>query len=136
MKNLRINKREKKTPTSRERGKNNLGGSIMKTNNDQKIKTVTDNELEEINGGYGYVIRTISFYKSGSTPKYKVGDIVEIAYEPFAHGHYKEWRRFKVTSVSSKKNAGLIFKEYTYTIERIGGTTKLHNVHESSLRSV
>lgn len=81
-------------------------------------KKVTDDNLEEVTGG-GWE-NAFPRYKSGDTPRYKVGDIVG--------GEYR------VASVSKKKS-GLINKEFTYSLVYLNAPDKVYddNAYESQL---
>lgn len=76
-----------------------------------------------------------SFYSSGKTPKYKVGDkIYKLLVIPPELGKRK-LQKFcvacEITSVSTKKS-GFIFREFTYTVKMSTGEI-VENVYESEL---
>ena len=80
-------------------------------------------------------------YKSGNTPKYKIGDNVYkiLAVLP-KHKADKVSRLQKfcveceVTNVSTKKS-GFIFREFTYTVKMLKNGEVVENVYESELYS-
>ena len=76
-----------------------------------------------------------SFYRSGKTPKYKVGDKVYkltiISPELFNRKLQKFCAACEITSVSTKKS-GFIFREFTYTVKMSTGEI-VENVYESEL---
>ena len=76
-----------------------------------------------------------SFYSSGKTPKYKVGDkVYKLLVIPPELGKRK-LQKFCVacviTEVSTKKS-GFIFREFTYTVKMPTGEL-VENVYESEL---
>ena len=76
-----------------------------------------------------------SFYSSGKTPKYKVGDkVYKLLVIPPEIGKRK-LQKFCVacviTEVSTKKS-GFIFREFTYTVKMSTGEI-VENVYESEL---
>ena len=76
-----------------------------------------------------------SFYSSGKTPKYKVGDkVYKLLVIPPEIGKRK-LQKFCVacviTEVSNKKS-GFIFREFTYTVKMSTGEI-VENVYESEL---
>lgn len=76
-----------------------------------------------------------SFYSSGKTPKYKVGDkVYKLLVIPPEIGKRK-LQKFciacEITSVSTKKS-GFIFREFTYTVKMSTGEI-VENVYESEL---
>lgn len=76
-----------------------------------------------------------SFYSSGKTPKYKVGDkVYKLLVIPPELGKRK-LQKFcvacEITSVSTKKS-GFIFREFTYTVKMSTGEI-VENVYESEL---
>lgn len=76
-----------------------------------------------------------SFYRSGKTPKYKVGDkVYKLLVIPPELGKRK-LQKFcvacEITSVSTKKS-GFIFREFTYTVKMPTGEI-VENVYESEL---
>ena len=74
-------------------------------------------------------------YRSGSEPKYKVGDkvykLIVITPELGKRKLQKFCVECEVTSVSTKKS-GFIFKEFTYTVKMPTGEA-VGNVYESEL---
>jgi hypothetical protein len=74
-------------------------------------------------------------YRSGNTPKYKIGDKVYrvLIVAPEAK---KKLQRFciacEIIKVSTKKS-GFIFKEFTYTIKSLSTGEIVENVYESEL---
>jgi hypothetical protein len=77
----------------------------------------------------------ISTYKSGDTPKYKVGDKVYKLIVILPEFNKRKLQKFcvpcEVTEVSEKKS-GFIFREFTYTIKSATGEL-IENVYESEL---
>lgn len=76
-----------------------------------------------------------TFYRSGNTPKYKVGDkVYKLLVIPPELGKRK-LQKFCVacviTEVSTKKS-GFIFREFTYTVKMSTGEI-VENVYESEL---
>lgn len=76
-----------------------------------------------------------TFYRSGDTPKYKVGDkVYKLLVIPPELGKRK-LQKFcvacEITSVSTKKS-GFIFREFTYTVKMPTGEI-VENVYESEL---
>ena len=76
-----------------------------------------------------------TFYRSGDTPKYKVGDkVYKLLVIPPEIGKRK-LQKFcvacEITSVSTKKS-GFIFREFTYTVKMSTGEI-VENVYESEL---
>ena len=74
-------------------------------------------------------------YRSGDTPKYKVGDkVYKLLVIPPELGKRK-LQKFcvacEITSVSTKKS-GFIFREFTYTVKMSTGEI-VENVYESEL---
>ena len=77
-----------------------------------------------------------TFYRSGDTPKYKVGDkVYKLLVIPPELGKRK-LQKFcvacEITSVSTKKS-GFIFREFTYTVKMIKTGEIVENVYESEL---
>lgn len=78
----------------------------------------------------------ISTYKSGATPKYYVGQMLEIKCTFRGDCHKVDC---VVLEVSSKANAGFFFKEFSYTVEILSYLTEdfygtiYTDVHESCL---
>jgi hypothetical protein len=74
-------------------------------------------------------------YRSGDTPKYKVGDKVYKLTVVLPEFNKKKLQKFcvpcVVTGVSNKKS-GFIFREFTYTIKSATGEI-VENVYESEL---
>ena len=77
-----------------------------------------------------------SFYRSGKTPKYKVGDKVYKLLVILPEFNKKKLQKFcvpcVVTEVSDKKS-GFIFREFTYTVKMIKTGEIVENVYESEL---
>jgi hypothetical protein len=76
-------------------------------------------------------------YRSGKTPKYKVGDKVYKLLVILPELGKRKLQKFcvecTVTSVSTKKS-GFIFREFTYTVKMSTGEV-VENVYESELYS-
>lgn len=76
-------------------------------------------------------------YRSGKTPKYRVGDkVYKLLVIPPEIGKRKLQKfcvECTVTSVSTKKS-GFIFREFTYTVKMSTGEV-VENVYESELYS-
>ena len=76
-------------------------------------------------------------YRSGSEPKYKVGDkVYKLLVIPPELGKRKLQKfcvECEVTGVSTKKS-GVIFREFTYTVKMSTGEV-VENVYESELYS-
>lgn len=76
-----------------------------------------------------------SFYSSGKTPKYKVGDKVYKLFVIPPELGKRKLQKFcvacEITSVSTKKS-GFIFREFTYTVKMSTGEI-VENVYESEL---
>ena len=75
-------------------------------------------------------------YRSGKTPKYKVGDnVYKLLVIPPELGKRK-LQKFcvpcEVTGVSTKKS-GFIFREFTYTVKMVKTGEVVENVYESEL---
>jgi hypothetical protein len=74
-------------------------------------------------------------YRSGKTPKYKVGDKVYKLLVILPEFNKRKLQKFcvecTVTSVSTKKS-GFIFREFTYTVKMSTGEV-VENVYESEL---
>lgn len=77
-----------------------------------------------------------TFYKSGDTPKYKVGDIVYKLLVILPEFNKGKLQKFcvpcEVTKVSTKKS-GFIFKEFTYTVRMVNTGEVVEDVYESEL---
>ena len=77
-----------------------------------------------------------SFYRSGKTPRYKVGDKVYkliIIPPEFNKGKLQKFcKACEIVSVSTKKS-GFIFREFTYTVKMSGTGELVENVYESEL---
>jgi hypothetical protein len=74
------------------------------------------------------------FYKSGDTPKYKVGDILWL-HEPWTFDGFacrRESKQCEITEVSTKKS-GWIFKEFTYKVRFLESSKKFKYIYESQL---
>ena len=75
-------------------------------------------------------------YRSGKTPKYKVGDkvykLLVISPELFKRKLQKFCVPCEVTGVSAKKS-GFIFREFTYTVKMVKTGEVVENVYESEL---
>ena len=75
-------------------------------------------------------------YKSGKTPKYKVGDKVYKLLVILPEFNKRKLQKFcvpcEVTGVSSKKS-GFIFREFTYTVKMVKTSEVVENVYESEL---
>lgn len=76
-----------------------------------------------------------SFYSSGKTPKYKVGDKVYKLLVILPEFNKRKLQKFcvvcEITGVSTKKS-GFIFREFTYTVKMSTGEI-VENVYESEL---
>ena len=74
-------------------------------------------------------------YRSGKTPKYKVGDRVYKLLVILPEFNKRKLQKFcvpcEVTGVSTKKS-GFIFREFTYTVKMSTGEV-VENVYESEL---
>lgn len=80
---------------------------------------------------------SVKFYKSGSEPKYEVGQKVYIPSQLY-YGYNctllkTEAIEAEVVAVSKKKS-GLIFKEFTYTIKEFKTGKEYKNIYESELK--
>lgn len=75
-------------------------------------------------------------YKSGDTPKYKVGDKVYKLFVIMPEFNKRKLQKFcvlcEVTGVSKKKS-GFIFKEFTYTVKMLNTGEIVEDVYESEL---
>ena len=75
-------------------------------------------------------------YKSGNTPKYKVGDKayrVRIIMPKFLKTKIQKFSiQYEIIEVSEKKR-GVFFKEFTYTIRALDNGEVIKNVYESEL---
>lgn len=75
-------------------------------------------------------------YKSGDTPKYKVGDKayrIRIIMPKFLKTKMQKFSiEYEIKKVSGKKH-GLFFKEFTYTIQALDNGEVIENVYESEL---
>ena len=75
-------------------------------------------------------------YRSGKTPKYKVGDkvykLIVISPELFKRKLQKFCAACEITGVSTKKS-GFIFREFTYTVKMLKTGEIIENVYESEL---
>ena len=77
-----------------------------------------------------------TFYKSGDTPKYKVGDTVYKLIVIPPELNKRKLQKFcvpcEVTKVSDKKS-GFIFREFTYTVKMSKTGEVVEDVYESEL---
>ena len=77
-----------------------------------------------------------TFYKSGDTPKYKVGDVVYKLIVIPPELNKRKLQKFcvpcEITEVSSKKS-GFIFREFTYTVKMSKTGEVVKDVYESEL---
>ena len=77
-----------------------------------------------------------TFYKSGDTPKYKVGDTVYKLIVIPPEINKRKLQKFcvpcEVTEVSNKKS-GFIFREFTYTVKMSKTGEVVEDVYESEL---
>ena len=74
-------------------------------------------------------------YKSGDTPKYKVGDKayrIRIIMPTLKTKKQKFSIEYEIIGVSSKKS-GLFFKEFTYTVRALDNGEVIEDVYESEL---
>jgi hypothetical protein len=75
-------------------------------------------------------------YRSGKTPKYKVGDKVYRLLVILPKLNKRKLQKFcvacEITSVSTKKS-GFIFREFTYTVKMLKTGEIVENVYESEL---
>lgn len=74
-------------------------------------------------------------YKSGDTPKYKVGDKayrIRIIMPTLNTKKQKFSIKYEIIGVSNKKS-GLFFKEFTYTIRALDNYEVIEDVYESEL---
>jgi hypothetical protein len=75
-------------------------------------------------------------YKSGDTPKYKVGDELYKLLVILPELNKRKLQKFcvpcVVTEVSSKKS-GFIFREFTYTVKMLKTGEVVEDVYESEL---
>jgi len=75
-------------------------------------------------------------YRSGKTPKYKVGDKVYKLLVILPEFNKRKLQKFcvpcEVTGVSTKKS-GFIFKEFTYIVKMAKTGEVVENVYESEL---
>lgn len=107
---------------------------IKSGDNHERRKETGQQKRSKKSFGGGYVTQNSSLYKSGDTPKFKVGDFVKVEYYASATGN-NPWVTFLVTGVSSTRNGGEYFKEFTYTVMKVGAHDEvLKNVYESCLR--
>ena len=117
----------------------------MKENEKEKnvLNPISEQELENVAGGEESIDRVPvlhlnndSFYKSGDTPKYSIGQEVVITYR------YKQQTlklRCEIIGVTETRECGLIYKEFGYSIKLLEslpffpkGTVR-HNVYESCI---
>jgi hypothetical protein len=74
-------------------------------------------------------------YRSGDTPKYKIGDIAYKLVVIMPELNKRKLQKFcmpcEITGVSTKKS-GIIFREFTYTV-KLGTGEVIENVYESEL---
>lgn len=77
-----------------------------------------------------------SFYSSGKTPKYKVGDKVYRLLVIPPEFNKRKLQKFcvpcEIIGVSTKKS-GFIFREFTYTVKMLNTGETIENVYESEL---
>lgn len=75
-------------------------------------------------------------YKSGDTPKYKVGDRayrIRIIMPKFLKTKMQKFSiEYEIKKVSDKKH-GLFFKEFIYTVQALDNGEVIENVYESEL---
>jgi hypothetical protein len=75
-------------------------------------------------------------YKSGDTPKYKVGDKayrIRIIMPQFMKTKIQKFSiKYEIVKVSNKKS-GLFFTEFTYTIRALDNGEIIEDVYESEL---
>ena len=93
-----------------------------------QISSISDDELLQISGGSSsilneqgievkegrFITSTLAGYTSGNSPKFSVGDSVKIKWRISAD--LKVMCNAEIIGVSSKKDAGLIFQKFTYSV--------------------
>ena len=81
-------------------------------------------------------LNATAFYRSGKTPKFKVGQTVFKFKPRWLNKTIDKWVRecgeYKVQSISTKKS-GFIFKEFTYVIKDSSTGEIINDVYESEL---
>lgn len=116
----------------------------MKENEKEKnvLNPISEQELETVAGGETIDnlpilhLKNDSFYSSGDTPKYSVGQEVVITYNYQRETHKL---RCKIVGVTETKECGVFCREFGYSIELLEslplfpkGTVR-HNVYESCI---
>jgi hypothetical protein len=98
----------------------------MENNNNTTTNTLSEEILKEVSGGYigpnDYVspeIENSSFYSSGDTPKYCVGQRVGLKFcvNSAAGKAGAAIAACSVVGISETKNCGTFCKEFSYTVE-------------------
>lgn len=117
----------------------------MKENEKEKnvLNPISEQELENVAGGEATTdnlpilhLKNDSFYSSGDTPKYSVGQEVVITYNYRRETHKL---RCKIVGVTETKECGVFCREFGYSIELLEslplfpkGTVR-NNVYESCI---
>ena len=83
----------------------------MENKNENITNKLEDQQLEDVAGGISVYTQNTSEYTSGDTPKYAVGQHVEIE---ASASHTKI--PCEVLSVSETKSGGWIYKEFVYSV--------------------
>lgn len=92
----------------------------MENKNENMSNRLPDQQLQDVAGGYrtsgilSVVTENFSKYSSGDTPKYAVGQHLEIAAGPHGDAHTRI--PCEVLSVSETKTGGYFYKEFVYSV--------------------
>lgn len=122
----------------------------MEQNNEHMPQLLSEDSLEKVAGGYigpdtpvTPDTKNSSFYSSGNTPKYCVGQRVGLKFKykaAYSHDGYDSvMAPCSVIGVSSTRDSGSICPEFSYTVEllvNVGNArrgTPYYGVYESCL---
>lgn len=92
----------------------------MENKNENMSNRLPDQQLQDVAGGYrtsgilSVVTDNSDKYSSGDTPKYAVGQHLEIAAGPYGDAHTRI--PCEVLSVSKTKTGGYFYKEFVYSV--------------------
>lgn len=92
----------------------------MENKNENMSNRLPDQQLQDVAGGFAQsssisvITDNFGKYSSGDTPKYAVGQHLEIAAGPYGNAHTRI--PCEVLSVSETATGGYFYKEFVYSV--------------------
>ena len=92
----------------------------MENKNENMSNRLPDQQLQDVAGGFAQsssisvITDNFGKYSSGETPKYAVGQHLEIAAGPYGNAHTRI--PCEVLSVSETATGGYFYKEFVYSV--------------------